>query len=63
MTALTLRFRAVATLIRRICGMPDYAAYCAHLQAAHPERPLPTRRAYFDEYLQSRYADGPTRCC
>jgi len=63
MSAAGAKIAALATIIRRICGMPDYAAYCAHLQQAHPEQPLPTRRAHFDAYLRSRYADGPTRCC
>ncbi|HQW66267.1 MAG TPA: YbdD/YjiX family protein [Gemmatimonadales bacterium] len=49
--------------IRRILGMPDYAAYCAHVRASHPGVPLPTEREYFDDYLKSRYEGGPTRCC
>ena len=65
MTFSTLRTRwtAAGTVLRRICGMPDYDAYCAHLRAAHPEQPLPSRRAYFDDYLKTRYESGPTRCC
>jgi uncharacterized short protein YbdD (DUF466 family) len=43
--------------------MPDYQAYLAHLRAEHPERPLPTERQYFEEYLKGRYESGPTRCC
>ncbi len=49
--------------LRRIAGMPDYAAYCAHLRTAHPDRALPTEREFFDEYLRTRYEGGPTRCC
>ena len=53
----------VARGIKRICGMPDYEGYLAHLRARHPERPLPSEREYFDLYVKSRYSDGPTRCC
>lgn len=57
------RAAAVGRTIRAVAGMPDYAAYCAHLRAAHPERSIPTERAYFEEYLTHRYSGGPTRCC
>jgi len=50
-------------LLRRIAGMPDYAAHLEHLRRCHPERPVPTQREFFEEYLRRRYADGPTRCC
>jgi uncharacterized short protein YbdD (DUF466 family) len=49
--------------IRRVAGMPDYEAYLDHLRCSHPERAVPTEREYYAEYLLSRYADGPTRCC
>ncbi|MCU0620689.1 MAG: YbdD/YjiX family protein [Gemmatimonadales bacterium] len=53
----------VATLLRRVAGMPDYAAYLAHARAHHPDHPVLTERDFFREYLRARYADGPTRCC
>ena len=59
----TARLDLLMTALRRIVGMPDYTAYLAHLRAAHPERPVPTERQYFDEYLKGRYEAGPTRCC
>jgi uncharacterized short protein YbdD (DUF466 family) len=43
--------------------MPDYAAYCSHLRAHHPDRPLPSEREFFDQFVRARYGDGPTRCC
>ena len=49
--------------IRRIFGMPDYSAYCAHLQENHPDQPLPSEREFFDQFVRARYGDGPTRCC
>jgi uncharacterized short protein YbdD (DUF466 family) len=49
--------------LRRIFGMPDYQAYCSHLRDRHPDRPIPSEREFFDEFLRARYGDGPTRCC
>jgi uncharacterized short protein YbdD (DUF466 family) len=49
--------------LRRVAGMPDYAACVAHLRRCHPERAVPSEREYFDEYVRARYGDGPTRCC
>lgn len=53
----------VAAAIRRIAGMPDYAAHVAHLRQHHPNAPVPTERQFYDDFLCARYADGPTRCC
>lgn len=50
-------------LLRRIAGMPDYQAYVEHLRRCHPDRPVPTEREYFEQYVAARYGDGPTRCC
>lgn len=57
------RFSRLRSVVLRITGMPDYQAYLAHLRAAHPGRPLPSERQYFEEYLKNRYEGGPTRCC
>lgn len=43
--------------------MPDYQEYIRHLRLMHPAWPIPSEREYFDQYLQARYGDGPTRCC
>ncbi len=53
----------LARAMRRIAGMPDYAAYLEHLRRAHPELPLPSEREFYDQYVRARYGDGPTRCC
>lgn len=53
----------LATMVRGISGMPDYQAYTEHLRRCHPERPIPAEQEYYEEYLRSRYGDGPTRCC
>jgi len=57
---------SVATLlsaIRRVAGMPDYAAHLEHMRRRHPERAVPTEREFYEEYVRGRYGDGPTRCC
>ena len=50
-------------VLRRVAGMPDYAAHLEHLRRRHPDRTVPTEREFFEQYLQGRYGDGPTRCC
>jgi uncharacterized short protein YbdD (DUF466 family) len=53
----------VLSALRRIAGMPDYAAHVEHLRRFHSGRPIPTEREFFEEFIRSRYGDGPTRCC
>jgi uncharacterized short protein YbdD (DUF466 family) len=55
--------RAFVRIVRRVMGMPDYQAHLEHLRRCHPSRPLPTEREFFDEFVRTRYGDGPTRCC
>jgi uncharacterized short protein YbdD (DUF466 family) len=54
---------ALATAIRRISGMPDYKGYTKHLCRYHPGSPVLSEQEYYDEYLRTRYGDGPHRCC
>jgi uncharacterized short protein YbdD (DUF466 family) len=56
-------WRAAASVVRRIAGMPDYAAHVEHLRRCHPERPVPSERMFYEEFVRARYGDGPTRCC
>lgn len=49
--------------IRRVAGMPDYAAHLEHLRRSHPGSPVPTEREFYEEFVRSRYEDGATRCC
>jgi uncharacterized short protein YbdD (DUF466 family) len=53
----------IGSLLRRIAGMPDYEAYLEHLRRCHPERAVLNQREFYDDYVRSRYEDGPTRCC
>jgi len=57
------RVERVLRVVRRVAGMPDYQAYVAHLSRCHPERPILSPRQFYDEYVVTRYGDGPTRCC
>ena len=56
-------FRSLLSAVRRIAGMPDYAAHVEHLRRCHPESPVPTEREFYEAFVEARYADGPTRCC
>lgn len=51
------------SVVRSIAGMPDYAAHVEHLRRAHPGRPIPTEREFFEGFVRNRYEGGPTRCC
>jgi uncharacterized short protein YbdD (DUF466 family) len=57
------RLEGVLQVVRRIAGMPDYAAPLEHLRRCHPERPVPSAREFYESYVRARYGDGPTRCC
>ena len=61
--AVAQAFSRLSSAVRRIAGMPDYAAHLEHLRRCHPERAVPTEREFFEAFVQARYADGPTRCC
>ena len=43
--------------------MPDYEAYRAHLRERHPDRPVPSEREFYQEFVTARYAGGTSRCC
>jgi uncharacterized short protein YbdD (DUF466 family) len=49
--------------VRRVAGMPDYAAFAEHQRRCHPEASLPSEREFYAQYLAARYGDAPTRCC
>jgi len=55
--------RGLLSAVRRIAGMPDYAAHVEHLRRCHPERAVPSEREFYEAFVEARYADGPTRCC
>jgi uncharacterized short protein YbdD (DUF466 family) len=53
----------IAAIFRKIAGMPDYGAHVEHLRQHHPETPIPSRREFYEKFLESRYQEGRTRCC
>ena len=53
----------LASCLRSITGMPRYDDYLAHMRCKHPEQVPLSERDYFNQYLEHRYAGGPTRCC
>jgi uncharacterized short protein YbdD (DUF466 family) len=55
--------RGFLALLRRIAGMPDYAAYLEHSRRHHPESAPLSERDFFNQYLETRYRSGATRCC
>ena len=55
--------RTALASLRRVAGMPDYAAHLEHLRRCHPDHVVPTEREYFETFVLARYGDGPTRCC
>jgi uncharacterized short protein YbdD (DUF466 family) len=57
------RLEQVLRTLRRVAGMPDYAAYVEHVRALHPGRTVPSEREFYEEYVKQRYEGGPTRCC
>ena len=54
---------AFLSVLRKVAGMPDYAAHLEHLRRDHPEKPIPSQREFYEEFLRNRYQDGTTRCC
>jgi len=56
-------FQKMASALRRMMGMPDYAGYVEHVRTCHPERAVPSEREYYDQYLERRYGSGTSRCC
>jgi uncharacterized short protein YbdD (DUF466 family) len=55
--------RRVAAVIRRIIGVPDYAAYVAHMRADHPDQEPLAEAEFQRERLAARYSQPGNRCC
>jgi uncharacterized short protein YbdD (DUF466 family) len=48
---------------RLAIGIPDYAAYVAHVRERHPHREPMDRDTFFRERMAARYGKGRSRCC
>ena len=53
----------VAATVRRIIGVPDYAAYVAHVRACHPDRVPLSEAEFVADRLRARYEQPGNRCC
>jgi uncharacterized short protein YbdD (DUF466 family) len=53
----------ISSFLRQLAGMPDYQAHITHLRRCHPGQAVPSEREFYDEFVRTRYEDGPTRCC
>lgn len=53
----------VLAAVRRTLGMPDYATYLRHVAERHPGQEPMSEAAFFTDFIERRYADGPNRCC
>lgn len=56
-------WQRVASVVRRIVGAPDYAAYVAHVRACHPDRQPLGEREFLAERWKARYERPGSRCC
>ncbi len=51
------------SVLKQVCGMPDYPAYLAHWADRHPEGALLSEREFFEAQVNARYGNGVSRCC
>jgi uncharacterized short protein YbdD (DUF466 family) len=62
--ALLLRSaRAVRWYVREVMGDAKYERYVRHLQAVHPDAPVPTEREFWRQHYAEQEASPGTRCC
>jgi uncharacterized short protein YbdD (DUF466 family) len=54
---------AVRDAVARVLGVPDYGAYLAHINSAHPEIVPLSRAEFVTERLTVRYSRPGARCC
>jgi uncharacterized short protein YbdD (DUF466 family) len=55
--------RNLARAMRLMVGVPDYDTYVAHVQKAHPERPVMTREQFFRNRQAVRFTGPRGGCC
>jgi len=49
--------------LRELTGEADYDKYVAHLRTAHPEAPVPSRRAFERDKTDPAQRNPSVRCC
>lgn len=61
---ITRTLRTLREALHLLVGMPSYETYRAHMAAAHPDRPVMSRSAFFRDRQQARYGGrNGGRCC
>jgi len=56
-------FARAVSVVRRIIGAPDYAAYLAHVTERHPWQEPLSEQAFLAERLEEKYSRPGQRCC
>ena len=57
------RLDRIATVVRRIIGVPDYDRYAAHARRCHPDQPVLSRDEFTRQRMVERYSKPGARCC
>ncbi|MDY6050398.1 MAG: YbdD/YjiX family protein [Corynebacterium sp.] len=55
--------KAVWKYMCNVAGEGDYDLYCDHLRACHPDRPVPTKREYWEARWNAQSSNPEGRCC
>ena len=63
MRQIRLTLARIATLIERIVGAPDYAAYVAHMRTHHPGTPVLSAAELFERRQRDRFERAGGKCC
>jgi len=57
------RWAELQANLRRMAGMPDYAAFVRARRREDPTGPVPSEAEYFDDFVRARYERPSIRCC
>ena len=57
------RWSSILAVLKRVCGMPDYQGYLAHMREKHGRCAVLSEREYFEQQMQVRDGSGVSRCC
>lgn len=63
LSRIRVHFTALARIIRRVVGAPDYDAYIDHATRRDPDLVPLTRDAFARDALARRYDRPGSRCC
>ena len=61
--SLAVTAQSLVSALKKVFGMPDYAAYLEHCQARHAGDRVLSRSEHYAQHLARRYGNGPSRCC